>query len=106
MDILPQPNRRATPRRRGQARGTRTGKPARVRVAGEVISATELYSLAALKLRTGLGTAALRAARRAGLTTIKVGARTYGYGGDFIAWAKAQAATPALPEADDARRAG
>jgi hypothetical protein len=91
-----------------RASGARRGsKTPRTRVAGEVVVAGELYSLDALKVRTKLGTAALRQARRSGLRVIRIGSRTFVDGGDFISWAKSQAAASDSPPAgDDARRAG
>lgn len=43
-----------------------------------------LYTLAALSVRTGLGTFALRSARREGLRVFRVGGRAFVRGADFI----------------------
>jgi hypothetical protein len=59
------------------------GKPA---VAGE-ISADGMYTLAEIQTRLGLGTHALREARRHGLPVRRIGRRSYVLGKDFLAFA-------------------
>ncbi len=56
------------------------------------ISAHELYTLEEFGSRLGLGTAALRSARRRGLRIGRVGRRSYVLGSDFIAYIHASAA--------------
>jgi hypothetical protein len=50
------------------------------------IAADELYTLAEIKLRLGLGAAALRTARRRGLKVRKIGRRGFVLGKDVIAF--------------------
>ena len=55
------------------------------------ISADKLYTLAAIKWRLGLGAAALRTARRAGLRVRRIGRRGYVLGRDLIDYIDSQA---------------
>lgn len=60
--------------------------------AGEIRS-DSMYTLDELNERLGLGKAALRKARREGLTVRRIGRRSYVLGEDLISWVK-QAARP------------
>lgn len=51
---------------------------------GGVISANAAYSLEQVRQRLGLGTAALRTARRRGLTVRRVGRRSFILGKDLL----------------------
>ena len=55
-------------------------------VAGE-ISADGMYTLAEIRARLGLGTCALREARRHGLPVRKIGRRSYVLGRDILDFA-------------------
>ncbi|MFZ1933322.1 MAG: hypothetical protein WCB27_01345 [Thermoguttaceae bacterium] len=55
-------------------------------VAGE-IHADGMYTLAEIRARLGLGTYALRQARRRGLSVRKIGRRSYVLGKDILAFA-------------------
>lgn len=52
------------------------------------ISADELYTLPELRRRTGLGVAALRTARRAGLDVRYIGGRGFVAGQDWIEYVR------------------
>lgn len=52
-----------------------------------------VYQLDELKTRTGLGTAALRTARRRGLRVRKIGRKGFVLGADFLAYVQSAAAT-------------
>ncbi len=51
---------------------------------GGVISADAAYSLEQVKFRLGLGTAALRTARRKGLVVRRIGRRSFVMGRDLL----------------------
>lgn len=53
---------------------------------GGVVSANCAYSLEQVKARLGLGTAALRTARRRGLTVRRVGRRSFVLGKDLLTY--------------------
>ncbi len=71
---------------------TPTRRRPRVELADERIAASEVYSLASFQARTGLGRAAIRACRRAGLSVVKVGSRNFIAGRDWIEFLESQAA--------------
>ena len=50
------------------------------------ISAYEIYPLSIFKVRTGLGSKAMRVARRGGLVVKRIGTRSYVKGADFFNW--------------------
>jgi hypothetical protein len=51
-----------------------------------VVAPDIAYSLESFKRASGLGTAALREARRTGLVVRRVGVRSFILGRDFLAW--------------------
>jgi hypothetical protein len=59
---------------------------------GEITS-DAMYTLLELEARTGLGTAALRTARRNGLVVRKIGRRSYVLGKDVLAYVERAGAT-------------
>jgi hypothetical protein len=59
-------------------------EPATPPAPGGVISANAAYSLDQVKQRLGLGTAALRTARRKGLLVRRVGSRSFILGRDLL----------------------
>lgn len=59
-------------------------EPAGAPAPGGVISANAAYSLDQVKARLGLGTAALRTARRKGLIVRRVGRRSFVMGRDLL----------------------
>lgn len=61
-------------------------EPATPPAPGGVISANAAYSLEQVKARLGLGTAALRTARRKGLLVRRVGRRSFVLGKDLLAY--------------------
>jgi len=54
------------------------------RAPGGVISGDQAYSLSQVKARIGLGTAALRTARRKGLIVRRIGRRSFVMGRDLL----------------------
>lgn len=59
-------------------------EPAEAPAPGGVISANAAYSLDQVKARLGLGTAAMRTARRKGLIVRRVGRRSFVLGRDLL----------------------
>lgn len=57
-----------------------------------VIRAGEAYSIGTFRKITGMGDAAMRAARRGGLPIRKVGTRSYILGSDWLAYLERQPA--------------
>jgi hypothetical protein len=54
------------------------------------ISVNEIYPLSIFQDRTGLGSKAMRVARKAGLLVRRIGTRSYVKGADFFTWYDSQ----------------